>query len=140
MDRGPTKLFIATKAFILYQNKVLIVRESDKYIEGTNQGKFDVVGGRIKLGQRFDESLRREVKEETGLDAVIYEPFYVGEWRPFVKGEEWQIVGIFFRCSSVSDKVRLSQDHDGFLWIDPKNYENYALIDNLLPVFEAYLK
>jgi len=62
------KLFVATKAFIVYNNKVLILRESIKYQEGTNHGKYDVVGGRVKPGQRFDESLLREIKEETGLE------------------------------------------------------------------------
>jgi 8-oxo-dGTP diphosphatase len=83
------KLFIATKAFVVKGGKVLIVRESSKYDEGTNAAKFDVVGGRLKPGERFDENLRREVKEETGLDIQIGKPFFVNEWRPVmrVKGE-----------------------------------------------------
>ena len=70
------KLFVATKAFIVYNNKVLILRESIKYQEGTNHGKYDVVGGRVKPGQRFDESLLREIKEETGLAVKISQPFF----------------------------------------------------------------
>jgi len=57
------KLFVATKAFIVFNGKVLLIKESDNYAEGTNTGKFDVVGGRVELGQRFDESLLREIKE-----------------------------------------------------------------------------
>jgi 8-oxo-dGTP pyrophosphatase MutT (NUDIX family) len=97
------------------------------------------VGGRVELGQRFDESLKREVKEETGLDVRIGRPFFVNEWRPVVKGEEWQIVGIFFECVPDSAGVKLSKDHDAFEWIDPKEYEKYPIIDNLKPVFKAYL-
>lgn len=134
-----TKLFVATKALISYQNKVLILRESSKYKDGANSGRYDVVGGRINPGQRFDESLIREVDEETCLKVRIGEPFYVGEWRPVVKGEPWQIVGIFFKCSADSDAVKLSEDHDEFLWIDPRDYKNYNLIPNLIPAFEAYL-
>lgn len=43
-----TKLFVATKAFIRYKGKILILRESNKYTDGVNSGKYDVVGGRIK--------------------------------------------------------------------------------------------
>lgn len=134
-----TKLFVATKAFIVHDGKVLIVRESGQYKDGAHEGKYDVVGGRIQPGQRFDESLLREVKEETGLDVSIGKPFFVNEWRPVVREEQWQIVGVFFDCQAGTDAVRLSEDHDSFLWIDPKEYKSHPLIENLYPAFEAYL-
>jgi 8-oxo-dGTP diphosphatase len=133
------KLWVATKAFINYKGKILILRESKKYDDGTNASKYDVVGGRVQPGQRFDESLLREIMEETGLKAKIGKPFHVGEWRPVVRGEQWQIVGTFFECYVDSDKVILSVDHDEFLWIDPKEYKKYNLIENLKPAFEEYL-
>lgn len=134
-----TKLFVATKAFILYNGKVLLLRESTKYTDGSNAGKYDVVGGRVTPGERFDESLLREIDEETGLEVSIGKPFYVGEWRPVVRGEQWQIVGTFFECHTSSDQITLSQDHAEYLWIDPKDYEQYDLIENLKPAFEQYL-
>ena len=133
------KLFVATKALITFNDKVLVVRESSKYEDGTNANKYDVVGGRIEPGQKFDESLVREVQEETELAVSIGKPFFVSEWRPVVRGEQWQIVGIFFKCTALSDAVVLSEDHDDYQWIDPKEYKNFNLIDNLGPVFEAYL-
>lgn len=133
------KLFVATKAFIVNQGKVLLLRESSKYEDGTNAGKFDVVGGRVTPGQRFDESLLREVMEETGLTVSIGKPFYVGEWRPKVRDEQWQIIGTFFECHSDSDQVVLSQDHAEFVWIDPGTYAQYDIIENLKPAFEQYI-
>jgi 8-oxo-dGTP diphosphatase len=134
------KLFTAVKAFIVYNNKILILKESLKYQDGSNIGKYDVVGGRVKPGQRFDESLLREIKEETGLDVKIGKPFFVNEWRPVIKGDQWQIIGTFFECSTDSDQVILSEDHDDFQWIDPSKYKQYNLIDNLIPAFESYLE
>ena len=90
------KIFVATKAFIIHDGKVLLLKESSAYTDGSNVGKFDVVGGRVQPGQRFDESLIREIKEETGLHVTIGRPFFVNEWRPIVRGEQWQIVGTFF--------------------------------------------
>ena len=133
------KLFVATKAFIVYKDKILIIKESPKYTDATHVGKFDVVGGRIKPGQRFDESLLREITEETGLEVEIGRPFFVNEWRPIVHGEEWQIVGTFFECFANTDKVKLSEDHEEYIWVDPKDYKNYNLIENLIPAFESYL-
>ena len=134
------KLFVATKAFIMHKGKVLLVKESSKYADGSNVGRFDVVGGRIKSGQRFDESLLREVKEETGLEVTIGKPFFVNEWRPNVRGEQWQIVGVFFECSANTDEVTLSEDHNEHVWVDPKEYKKYQIIENLIPAFESFLK
>lgn len=134
------KLFVATKAFIQYKDRVLLLRESTQYSDGSNAGKFDVVGGRITPGEHFAESLLREIKEETGLEATITEPFFVSEWRPSVRGEQWQIVGIYFVCTVGSDGIELSNDHDHYEWIDPREYESYNLIDNVNAAFEAYVK
>lgn len=133
------QLFVATKAFIVRNGKVLLLRESTKYTDGSNAGRYDVVGGRIQPGQRFDESLLREIKEETGLTAKIGRPFFVNEWRPVVKGNPWQIVGTFFECFADTDQVALSEDHDEYVWIDPKDFRKYNLIPNLVPAFESYL-
>ena len=134
------KLFVAAKAFVVHKDKVLILRESIKYNDGTQIGKYGEVGGRINPGEFFNDSLLREVKEETGLVVTIGKPFYVGEWRRTVRGENWQIIGVFIECFSEYDNVILSDDHDHYLWIDPKDYKNYTIMESTIPAFEAYLK
>lgn len=134
------KLFVATKAFIVHQGKILILKESEKYLDGINASRFDVPGGRIVPGENFKEALLREIKEETGLEVKIGKPFFVNEWRPVVKGKQWQIIGIFFECFSESNQVVLSSDHSEFKWIKPTEFKKFPLISNLLPVFEAYLE
>lgn len=135
------KMFTATKAFITYNGKVLIIRESKKYKTASNTGRYDVVGGKVEPGQRFDESLLREIREEIGKeDVVIGRPFFVNEWRPVVHGEQWQIIGTFFECVAQSDQVTLGNDHDDYQWIDPKDFRQYNIIENIIPVFEGYLE
>lgn len=134
-----TKLFVATKGLLVRDGKVLVVRESAKYIDGTQQGLYDTPGGRIEPGQRFDENLLREVMEETGLKVEIGMPFFVNESRLEVRGEQWQIVRIFFECIATEGEVQLGEDHDDFKWIDPTNYANENLIGSLNEVFQAYL-
>ena len=134
------KLFVATKAFIINEGKVLILRESKKYEDGTNASKYDLPGGRLTPGEYFKDALKREIFEETGLAVEIGSPVAVAEWRPVVRNEPWQIVGICFKCVASSQEVTLSQDHDGYEWIDPNDYEKYAIIESLRPAFEEYLK
>ena len=134
------KLFVATKAFIVHEGKILIIRESNTYADGTKYEKFDLPGGRLKPGEKFNESLLREVKEETGLEVSIEQPIHVDEWRPKVRDEQWQIVGIFFVCRANTREVTLSEDHDQYEWIDPRECRNYNLMDNYFRAFELYLE
>lgn len=132
-------LFAATKAFIVHQGKVLLVRESSKYTDGSNAGSYDVVGGRVTPGERFDESLLREIREETGLTVRIGRPFFVNELRPVVRGEQWHVIGTFFECFADSSEVILSSDHSEYIWINPADFAEYPIIENLKPAFESYL-
>ena len=134
------KQFVAMKAFIFFGGKVLVLRESDKYTDGTNAGKYDVVGGRVKPGEQFEESLRREIKEETGLSVSIGDPFYVGEWRPMVAGEHWQVIGTFFECVAETDEVKLGKDHDGYKWISPGEFDKLPVIESVKQAFDKYLE
>jgi 8-oxo-dGTP diphosphatase len=78
--------------------------------------------------------LRREVQEEVGLDIEIGQPFYVGEWRPVVKGEQLQIIGIFFLCTTQSNDVTLSEDHDDYKWAGLEETKSLPVTD---PIPEA---
>lgn len=133
------KLFIATKAFINYRGKILILRESKKYQDGTHAEKYDVAGGRLTPGEQFEEALKREIKEETGIEVDVGKPFFVSEWRPVVRGEQWQVIGICFECFAKSDEVVLSDDHDAFEWIDPRHYDQYPIIETFTAAFDAYI-
>ncbi len=128
----------AMKAFVVYDKRVLILRESMNY-ESPNRGKWDVAGGRVEFGESCGEGLLREVEEETGLIAKLGKPFSVQQWSPVIKGIENQIVGTFVECFADSPNVVLSKDHDRHEWIDPAHYNKYPLVGELPKAFEDYL-
>lgn len=122
-----------------HQGKILLIRESPKYEVGTQTGKWDVPGGRLEPAEPFTEALIREIQEETGLVVKMGKPVLVNQVNPVVKGEEWQVVRMFFECFADSLEIKLGDDHDAYEWIDPARYADYEIIGNLKPVFEAYL-
>src|SRR3990167_2126514 len=79
---GEIKQRIAGKAVIVQDGKVLILRESDKYKEGTNKGRYDFPGGRVKSGENHEEALKREVREECSLEIEIEGSIFGGEVEP----------------------------------------------------------
>lgn len=132
-------LFVATKAFIQFQGKIVIVKESPDDPSNTQVDKFDIPGGRIDPAETLQEGLIREVEEEVGIQNILGVPFFANEAFTEINDEIWHIVRIFFKCSIGSDIIRLSPEHHDYLWIDPKDYKKYNLIKNLHPAFEKYL-
>jgi 8-oxo-dGTP diphosphatase len=118
MESPVQKQLIAVRAVIVRDGRVLVIRESRQYEEGTKAGKYDFPGGRVKPGENLFDALKREAMEECGLEVKIIEPFYVDEWTPVIKGEVIQIVGIFFKCEAMSKEVKLGSDHDDYRWVE----------------------
>ncbi len=110
------------------EDKILLIKESVKYEGGTNKGKYDFPGGKVKCGESFIDAIHREVFEEVGLRVKIGAPFYVGEWRPIVRDEQIQIIGIFLLCEPVTGEVVLSADHDECVWVTPEEAKQLPLI------------
>lgn len=132
-DREALKLmlYIAPKAVIVNaKDQVLILREASvaKHSGNTNSGRYQLPGGKLKPDETFEGCLKREVLEETGLDIEVGEPLFVGEWRPVVNGVQQQIIGVFVAAKPTSQTVRLSTEHDKYLWIDPAKRAGYDII------------
>lgn len=122
---------VAMKAIIVNgDGKVLLLREASTYEEGTNVGRYQFPGGRINPGEPFLDGLRREVKEETGLEVEVGEPIYVGEWFPVIRGVLNHIVATFFICRPLTTEVKLSEEHDDYKWVDA---EEAAKLDAVEP-------
>jgi len=66
-------------------------------------------GGRIKFGEKLEEAVRRESKEETGLNVKVKQVF--NAWT-FIKADRGlQLVGIDFLCVAKQEEIRLSEEH-----------------------------
>ncbi len=134
-----TKLFPALRAFIICNDKVLIIRESSRYKGSPNHGKYDLPGGKIRPNERFDAALRREVKEETGLEIDLGKAFSISEWRPEINGVRLHIVATFIECTTDTADVVLGQDHDDYIWINLQDFQKYDILETLLPAFKDFL-
>ncbi len=81
-------------------------------------GAWECVTGRVDQGEGFDEAVRREVREETGLEVA---PVYILGTTHFYRGTavpENELVGIVYLCPvSTPPPVLLSEEHDLFCWV-----------------------
>lgn len=124
-----TLLRVAAKAVILRDNKVLLVREASSYKDGNKIGQFGLVGGRIEADESFYDALDREIKEEVGLAVEPVRPVHVGEWWPNIEGQKNHIVAIFIHCNTNQDNIRLSDEHDSYLWVDLEGIQKLSVME-----------
>ncbi|MBU0569880.1 NUDIX domain-containing protein [Patescibacteria group bacterium] len=120
---------VATKAIIFNTKlkKYLVLKKSD--IEDINPNTFDMPGGRMEFGEKLEEAVAREAKEETGLDVTAQQVF--NAWTFVKKDKDFQLTGIDFLCGTEQGEVELSEEHSGFEWrnaeeiVDDEKYPDW---------------
>lgn len=98
------------------KGEVLIVR-SKKWND-----KYTVPGGHIELGERAEDAITREVKEETGLDTepvkllIVQQAIYPKDYH---KHEHF--IFMDFVCKAKSSEVRLDgRELQSYVWVKPE--------------------
>lgn len=70
-----TILQVAAKALVINdEGKVLILREPVKDNPGSKDGLYGLPGGRMEVDETYEQALKREVKEEAGLEVDVLYP------------------------------------------------------------------
>ena len=115
---------------------VLIVR-SKKWGE-----KYTVPGGHIELGERAEDAIRREVKEETGLESdplelvIVQQAIYPKDYH---KHEHF--IFMDYVCKAKSEEVKLDgRELQEYLWVSPEEALKLDLEQYTRNFVERYLE
>lgn len=96
---------------------LLLRRASDKDFA---PGVWECVTGRVDQGEGFERAVRREIREELGVEVEI--DFVLGTTH-FHRGDavpENELIGVIYHCSiGTPDAVRLDAEHDTMRWVTP---------------------
>lgn len=108
----------------------LLLLQSHKW-----RGKYVVPGGHIELGETAVEAVRRESREETGLEVndirfLCWQEFIFDElfWKP------GHFIFLDYTCTSEGDQVVLNDEAEAFLWAEPRQ----ALVELDLDPYTAH--
>lgn len=98
----------------IVQTTSLVNSKGEALILRTAEGPWQLPGGRLNEGEAWDAGLRREIREETGIEDV--------EILSITKVDNWQfrgvlMYGVYFFCRTSETKVTLSDEHTEFRWL-----------------------
>jgi len=107
---------VVTNAIITHKGKILLGKKEEK--EGHPiSGEWHFPGGHIDEGEEPEEAIKREVKEETGLDVEVHQLVDV-------TSQSWnddEVLQSTYHCESENTDAEASYDLSQVEWVRPEN-------------------
>jgi 8-oxo-dGTP diphosphatase len=100
----------------------VVVDDHDRalLIQRRDNHRWEPPGGVLELGESIDDGLRREVREETGLDV---EPVALtGVYKNMKRG----IIALVFRCKAIGGQLSVSDETEAFRWATAAEVEKFS--------------
>lgn len=95
--------------------RYLVTRRTKGHLEGL----WEFPGGKVRPGETLPECLRREIKEELGVEVSVGEKIETVTWHY----PERTVVVHFFRCRHAGEIA--PQEGQPFAWVAPEEFDRY---------------
>ena len=104
---------------IIENNQIVLINK----VTGPYDGKLDLPGGTIEFKESPEQTLKRELKEETGIEIIDYKLIDADSvnFKCIYNNEEydWQHIGIFYKITkykgNIKRKIELTPQNDDSL-------------------------
>ena len=132
----PDRPYVGVGAVILQDGKVLIVKR--KY--DPLAGQWSLPGGGVELGETLEDSVVREMLEETGLDIEVGPVIEVFD-RIMLDDQEvkYHFVLVDYLCWPVGGELQASSDVEDARFVEPADLPQYNLTLKANQVIERAL-
>ncbi len=134
----PRRPVVGVGAVILRRGRVLLVRRG----RPPGQGLWSLPGGVLETGERLEDGVRREVREETGLEVRSAEFREVFE--RIIRDRDGRVryhyVLIDFLCRVAGGRPRPADDADAAEWVREEDLEQRGLTEGTLEVIRRAIR
>jgi len=94
----------------------LLMRRSEQ--KDFARGAWECVTGRVDQGEGFEDALRREVREELGVEVQIEYILGTTHFYRGVPNPENELVGVVYLCSLTDPAyIQISAEHSEYRWL-----------------------
>ena len=124
-----------------YNGKVLLLKIRSR--SAHDAGKWEIPGGKVKKCEFFDDALKREYLEETGLEVDVDSLYNVvrNDYTACKTSEEIKSIQLIMKVTCQSDEVIISKEHDEYGWFSWDEVDEMIKKDLLTPpAVEAFTK
>ncbi|MEM3585530.1 MAG: bis(5'-nucleosyl)-tetraphosphatase [Candidatus Woesearchaeota archaeon] len=102
------------------------------------KGHFDFPKGHVEAGESEEQTALREILEETGLRVTLLNGFRKTISYKYIKNNQAsQKEVVFFLAEAHSKDVKISEEHEQFLWLDFSHARRIMTYKNSVEVLEA---
>lgn len=132
--RYPDRPIAGVGAIVIDGDRVLLVeRGREPHI-----GRWSLPGGAVELGERLEDAVRREVREETGLTVDIDGVVEIFEriTRDAEARVEYHYVLIDYACRVIGGTLRAGDDASRAEWFPRDRLKDLRITEGTLPVIE----
>lgn len=114
--------------------EVLLVERGKEPLKGF----WSLPGGILEIGEKLTDGIRREVREETGLEIEVLSVFEVFERiMPDSRGRaEYHYVLIDYLCRVAGGSLRAGSDVSAAAWVGREQLRDYRITEGTLDVVE----
>jgi mutator protein MutT len=134
----PEQPIIGVGAVIVHQGRVLLVRRATEPLKG----EWSVPGGALELGEKLRDGVRREVREETGLEVEPGEVLEVFD-SLFTDAEgrtQYHYVLIDYLCRLLAGEAAAASDVSEVRWVTAEELAKMELRDSIRGVIAKGLE
>ncbi len=130
--RYPDRPIVGVGALILQRGKVLLVERGHEPLKGY----WSLPGGVLEAGERLEDAIRREVREETGLEVKPLGIFEVFERinRDKDGRAEYHYVLVDYLCRAAGGKLHPADDASRAEWVAEARLPEYRITEGTLEV------
>lgn len=131
----PSRLVVGVGAIITRGDEVLLVRRGRE----PQKGIWSVPGGVLHVGETLEEGVRREVREEVGLDVRVVERVEVLERiLPDAAGKlEYHYILIDYLCEPTGGTLQAADDAAEAAWVDRSDFDDYEITPGTIEVING---